>query len=78
MTLWIRKERYSMPCPICGCERFYVKNPEDAYETLEFDVKKGEVIFPSEEAESDCLDVQDETETYCDNCSWHGKLKEIK
>jgi hypothetical protein len=41
-------------------------------------VKKGEVLFPSEEAESDRPDVQDETETYCDNCSWHGKLKEIK
>lgn len=67
-----------MTCPLCGCERFYVKNPEDEYETFEFDVKKGKVLFASEEAESDCPEIKEDTETYCDNCAWHGKWKEIQ
>jgi hypothetical protein len=67
-----------MPCPLCGCEHFYVKNPEDEYETFEFDVKGGEILFPSEEAESERPRIKEDTETYCDNCAWHGKLKEIQ
>jgi len=66
-----------MACPLCGCDRFYVKNPEDEYETFEFDLKNGEVHFTSEEAQSDCPEIREDTETYCDNCAWHGKRKEI-
>ena len=25
-----------MKCPQCGCEKFYVKDPDDEYETYEF------------------------------------------
>lgn len=67
-----------MSCPLCGWERFYVKHPEDAYETFEFDVKKGEIFFPSEEAGRECPEIHEDTETYCDNCAWHGKRKELR
>ena len=63
---------------MCGCEHFYVKNPDDEYEMQEFDLQGGEVIFTAEEAEGGRRDIQDETETYCDNCSWHGKFKELR
>jgi hypothetical protein len=66
-----------MACPLCGCEKFYVKNPEDGYETFEFDVKKGEIVFASEEARRECPKITEETETYCDNCAWHGKRKQL-
>ena len=41
-----------MACPLCGCEQFYVKNPDDEYENCEFDLKNGQVLFASEEDES--------------------------
>jgi len=41
-----------MACPFCGCEHFYVRNPDDEYETCEFDLKGGEPVFTSEDKES--------------------------
>ena len=32
-----------MKCPLCGCVSFYVKDPDDAYETYEFDWRDGRV-----------------------------------
>jgi hypothetical protein len=63
---------------LCGCEHFYVKNPEDEYETFEFDVRNGEIAFTSDDAQGGCPEIQDNTEAYCDNCAWHGKWKQIK
>jgi hypothetical protein len=67
-----------MACPFCGCEHFYVKNPDDEYETCEFDLKGGEVVFTSEDKESWRPELTEGTETYCDHCAWHGKLKQLK
>lgn len=67
-----------MACPLCGCEHFYVKNPEDEYETYEFDLRNGEILFASEDAKSACPEIGDDTEAFCDNCAWHGKWKQIK
>ena len=67
-----------MVCPLCGCDHFYVKNPEDEYETFEFDVRNGEIVFTSEDVERECPEIKEGTETYCDNCAWHGKWKEIE
>ena len=66
-----------MACPFCGCDHFYVKNPEDEYDIFEFDVKNGEICFAAEEARRECPEITEETETYCDNCAWHGKRKEL-
>jgi hypothetical protein len=73
----VRKERWIMACPICGCEHFYVKNPDDEYEICEFDLKSGQAAFTSEEDEFWRPDLTDATVSYCDNCAWHGKLSEL-
>jgi len=65
-------------CPMCGCAQFYVKNPEDDFEMYEFAVQEGAIVFPSKEVEDGCPEIRDDTETYCDNCSWHGKWNELK
>ena len=65
-------------CPDCGCQRFYVKDPEDEYNLFEFDLKDGEIVASGEEADSDPLEVVEETETFCDRCAWHDKFKTLK
>ena len=67
-----------MKCPVCGCQNFFVKDPDDEFETYEFQFREGSVEFGSEEDMSLSFIVQDDTETFCDKCSWHGKLKELK
>ena len=32
-------------CPVCGCKKFYVKNPDDEYDIYEFKCKEGEICF---------------------------------
>jgi hypothetical protein len=67
-----------MTCPVCGCERFYVKDPDDEFDIHEFDLQGGGVVFTAKKVDGTKPDIQDETETYCGNCSWHGKFKELK
>jgi hypothetical protein len=67
-----------MACPVCACDRFYVKGQEDEYDMQEFDLRYGEVFIAAEETENGKIEIQDETEVFCDNCSWHGKLKELR
>jgi hypothetical protein len=64
-----------MKCPVCGCQEFYVKDPEDEFETCGFSVASGAVRFADE---GSVPEIQDATETYCDRCSWHGRLEELK
>lgn len=66
-----------MACPICDCEHFYVKNPDDEYEICEFDLKRGQVVLISDEDGSWCPEISGNTVSYCDNCAWHGKLDEL-
>jgi hypothetical protein len=66
-------------CPYCGSQNFYVKDPEDQYEIFEFDLQGGKVQFkPGEEESSPPPAIGDDTETYCDPCSWHGKFNTLK
>jgi DNA-directed RNA polymerase subunit RPC12/RpoP len=58
-----------MKCPVCGSKRFFVRDQEDEYETNEFDLEDGQAVFASEVQE-----IQPETETYCNRCSWHGRF----
>jgi len=66
-----------MKCPLCGCEKFYVKDPDDEYETYEFELREGNVEFGPDVDASSCPKVCDDTETYCDKCSWHSDFKEL-
>ena len=67
-----------MECPLCGCEEFYVKNPEDEFETFEFSVASGGVRFSADAEDAAAPEVQEATETFCNRCSWHGKFQELK
>ncbi len=66
-----------MKCPLCGCEKFYIKDPDDEYETFEFELREGNVEFGPDVDPSSCPQVCDDTDTYCDKCSWHGDFKEL-
>jgi hypothetical protein len=67
-----------MECPICGCQEFFVKDPEDEFETYEFSVVSGAVRFRTEAEDAPAPEVTDATETFCNKCAWHGKLQELK
>jgi hypothetical protein len=66
-----------MKCPICSCVNFYIKDPEDEYETYEFELKNGHVAFRSEDEAAAAPEVQDQTEAFCNQCSWHGRLQDL-
>jgi hypothetical protein len=59
-------------CPVCGSVKFFVKDPEDEYETHEFELQGSQLRFSAEPQE-----VVPETETYCNRCSWHGRFKTL-
>lgn len=65
-------------CPLCGSQRFYVRDPEDQYETYEFDLNEGKVIFDPETTETELPQISAETETYCNKCAWHDRFKTLK
>lgn len=67
-----------MECPLCGCQDFYVKDPDDEFETHGFNVASGEVRFSSDSQEAPPPNVQETIEAFCNRCSWHGKLRELK
>ena len=67
-----------MKCPFCGCQTFYVKDPEDEYEIYEFGLDSGDVVFSDGLEESECPAIENETLTYCNECAWHGKFRELK
>ena len=67
-----------MKCPFCGCQTFYLKDPDDAYETYAFDVEKGAVNFHPDVNESDLPELQENTRCYCDRCAWNGKFGDLK
>lgn len=60
-------------CPICGSQRFFVKDPDDEYETHEFELAAGQAVFKNEPQ-----DIQAETETYCCRCSWHARFNALE
>ncbi|MDL2329686.1 hypothetical protein LJC71_08090 [Desulfosarcina sp. OttesenSCG-928-A07] len=63
-------------CSICGCEIFYVKNPDDAYEIFEFRYEDGKVVWLTEDLEG-APEMTPDTEVYCTICAWHGKFSDI-
>jgi hypothetical protein len=67
-----------MKCPLCNCESFFVKNPDDEYDIYEFTCSNGETTFETDAGEDDVPQISDATETYCNKCVWHGKMDTIK
>lgn len=66
-----------MKCPVCGCEKFFVKDPDDEYETYEIELTEGKAAFCNQD-EGGELEIVPDTETFCDKCTWHGKLQELQ
>jgi hypothetical protein len=62
-----------MKCPVCGSQRFFVKDPDDDYDTQEFDLQEGQPVFADEPQE-----ILPETEIYCCRCSWHDRFKTLQ
>jgi hypothetical protein len=60
-------------CPVCGSQRFFVKDPDDDYDTHEFDLQEGQPVFADDPQE-----ILPETETYCCRCSWHDRFKTLQ
>ena len=67
-----------MKCPLCGCARFYIKDPEDEYETYEFAWRDGNVEFSADVDLASCPELGDDTEVFCDQCAWHGEAQKLK
>ena len=66
-------------CPVCGCKTFYIKNPEDDFDLYVFTCLDGDVCFDEEINESNSPPpLEDETETYCNDCAWHDQFQKIK
>jgi hypothetical protein len=67
-----------MKCPLCGCEEFFVRDPADEFETYEFSLAKDSVEFAAGTDAAGAPAVGEDTETFCNRCSWHGRLDELK
>jgi hypothetical protein len=67
-----------MKCPVCGSLNFFVKDPDDEYETFEFELKDAKIVYNSEADESNSPEVNSDTEVFCEKCSWHDKFQELK
>jgi hypothetical protein len=65
-------------CPVCGCEKFYVKNPDDEYDIYEFECRDGKVCFEEDLDEDECPEIDTGTETFCNTCAWHDKFEKLK
>jgi hypothetical protein len=67
-----------MKCPLCGCQNFFIKSPDDEFETYEFSIAGGEVSFRPDAQDAPVPNVQETTEAFCNRCSWHGEFQELK
>jgi hypothetical protein len=67
-----------MKCPLCRSAHFYVKDPEDAYEMYTFNCGDGSICFDPDVDPSLAPTIGAETETFCNQCAWHGKFQELK
>jgi hypothetical protein len=65
-------------CPACGCEQFYVKDPDDEYDIYEFECRKGQVCFNGGAGSDECPAISDDTEVFCNTCAWHDQFHKIR
>ena len=66
-----------MKCPVCGCEYFYVKNPDNPHKYYQFTCKDGEVHFSAEVNEDEVPEITDEIQTHCVQCVWQGEYGKL-
>lgn len=66
-----------MACPVCKSDHFYVKDPDDEFETYEFQVSKEGIDFQDAEQKSHASGLVEKGEIFCSRCSWHGLKKQI-
>ncbi len=62
-------------CPDCGANEFYVKDPQDKFNIFEFNLVEDKIVHLDVDTEEPIPNILDETHTYCQRCSWHGKFK---
>lgn len=65
-----------MECPVCKCQKFYIKDEDDEFETYEFDCESGEVCFDADiDSEPELCE---DSHVFCNQCAWNGKYEGIK
>ena len=63
-------------CPVCGSQDFYVKDPADEYETYAFQCRDGQIVYgPPGQSQPQ---IENDTEAFCDRCSWHGEYYRLE
>jgi hypothetical protein len=67
-----------MECPYCRSRNFYLKNPEDEYETYEFDLREGSIEFLEKGNPPLSLPLEKDTQVFCNRCVWHGRMEDLK
>ncbi len=65
-------------CPLCGCGKFHVKDPDDPYEIYEFECRDGDICFEDDSTDKECPRIGAGTETFCNACAWHGRFDTLK
>ncbi len=60
-----------LKCPVCGSVAFYVKDPEDEFETHEFTLTEGRAVCADP---STAPIVAAAAESRCGRCTWHGRV----
>lgn len=67
-----------MKCPVCGAKEFFVKDPEDAFSSFEFEIIGGQVVFADAGQAEETPEISEATETYCTGCTWHDRMEKLK
>ncbi|MEZ4604885.1 MAG: hypothetical protein R2861_16230 [Desulfobacterales bacterium] len=67
-----------MKCPFCGCQKFYIKDMDDEFETYGFDCTSGDVCFDPEIDTSDIPDVCDDSTSTVKNARGTENLRKQK
>jgi hypothetical protein len=65
-------------CPLCASQRFFVKGSEDEFESYDVEIDRGDIVFAPGVESSAAPPLVEDTETYCQRCSWHGPLGKLK
>lgn len=67
-----------MACPICRSHEFYVKDPDDEYETYDFKCQDGQIKFDDPDCPTRADDITPEHTVFCQRCAWKGPYKNAK